>query len=229
MTVRKIKIIRRLAPVVMVVTVCFLATVPAYSVSFNSAQERVTPAAVTADLLKPELWIMLLTTSITGAMGGAIYELINHEGKCEMPSWMARKVEGQTVERILNLGAISRIFIGAFAAIASLLFLSPSNTMELIAMGVIVGSIGTSVFRSMQDRITMMLAVKEADETRERAEKADKRVTEAIDKLQSRSSERVAENLGTPTSGKSSGVAEDLGVMQLLQEAHGLYQSIQKS
>lgn len=90
----------------------------------------------------------------------------------------------------------------------------------------VVGSIGTSIFRSMQDRLIATIAVKKAGEaeaneaeTKRIAAEADQRVAEAI---RTKSSDRQSESLGAPSS-------EESDVMNLLEEAHALYQSIQRN
>jgi hypothetical protein len=226
---KKIKTLKRVIPALIALMICVIIAVPALSLQINSEPNRIVPLNVLQDLRKLEFWVFLLTTLVAGAIGGIVYELLTLEGKFEMPHLLNAQADGSG-SGIISLGIISRVFIGAFAAIASLLFLSPTSTIELIAMGVIVGSIGTSIFRSMQDRIIATLSIKEAKETKRIANEADELVGRAMEKLSSESSVREAESLGVPDSERSSDLAEkQANVRQLLKEARAKYQSIQKT
>ncbi len=250
---KRIKTVKRVTPALIALISCLIAIVPAYGQALNSTTNSVTPSTVMGDLLKLETWVFLFVILISGALGGFVYELLTFGG-LEKPHWLTKEeidgnkgLQGKVAEFILSLGIISRIIIGAFAALASLLFLSPANTIQLLAMGIIAGSIGTSIFRSMQDRIVAMLAVKEANkakdgeamavkeakdakegETKAKEEKSEVlRVTEKFaqgtqELLASKSSDRELESIESQNSEGS-----DHAVI-LLKAAHELYQSIQR-
>lgn len=128
-------------------------------------------------------WITLILTFVAGAIGGIVYELLILQGNIELPhkptKEEAEKYPYAIVEYMYDLGIWARIIIGGLAAVAALLVLSPSTTFGLLATAVVAGSAGTSIFRSMQDRLLAAMAQKDAANTKTIADKQDAKVEEA--------------------------------------------------
>ena len=143
------------------------------------------PAPVAAGFGTLSFWVALLATLIAGAVGGVVYELLILQGNLELPHKPdPEEVVGNypyaVVGNLYDLGIWARLIIGALAAVAALLVLSPSTAFGLLATAVVAGSAGTSVFRSMQDRLSMAMAEKDAADARATADKLDAKVDEAM-------------------------------------------------
>jgi hypothetical protein len=116
------------------------------------------------------LWVLLLTL-FTGGVGGVVYELLILQGNIEWPhtpdpNEITDKLPYAIPKYLYDLGIFARIIIGAAAALAALLILTPSTTITLLATSLVAGSAGTSVFRSIQDRLLAALAQREAADQR---------------------------------------------------------------
>ncbi|HET6314341.1 MAG TPA: hypothetical protein VFH60_10915, partial [Chloroflexia bacterium] len=128
---------------------------------------------------------------------------------------------------VFDLGIVSRIIVGAVAAVAALLVLSPRTGFGLVATALIAGSAGTSILRSLQDRITAALAVGEVNQARENGAKAE----EVIDQVRARLEEaqaRASASLSAESSAAARGVPALDDIQSLLGEAKGLARSISK-
>lgn len=116
------------------------------------------------------LWLGLLITLIAGAVGGVVYELLILQGNIELPHKLtsAEAVDNPhaVAQFMYDLGIWARIIIGASAALAALLVIDPETIYKLIASALIAGSAGTSIFRSLQDRLLAALAQKDVAELR---------------------------------------------------------------
>jgi hypothetical protein len=141
------------------------------------------PARIVAGM-NGDFWLTLLVTAVAGALGGLIFELIALQGGIELP-YSAKKGEPNASlpyavnSRLLGLGVFARIVVGAGAAVAVTLFIAPPNAFKLVALSIVAGSAGISVFRSMQDRLLAGLAQKDASTARDKVSKAGKKVEAA--------------------------------------------------
>lgn len=198
------------------------------------------PAPVAAGFTDPAFWVALLATLVAGAVGGIVYELLILQGNLELPhrpteEEVAEKYPYAIVKNLYDLGIWARVIIGALAAIAALFVLSPSTTFGLLATAVVAGSAGTSVFRSMQDRLSAAMAQKDAADTRAKADKQGAKVDEAMEAFANLKN-RLVEASTSPAGARTlafeagAGVAlhlEDLDkVERLLSEAKGIHEGI---
>jgi len=145
----------------------------------------INPANVAAGFGDPSFWVSLLATLIAGALGGVVYELLILQGSIELPHRVTdeeirERPEYAITKNLVDLGIWSRVIIGALAAVAALLVLSPSTTFGLVATALVAGSAGTSVFRSLQDRLSVVTAQKDAAAIRARATMQNAKVAEAM-------------------------------------------------
>ncbi len=131
------------------------------------------------------LWAALLVTLLGGAIGGVVYELLILHGNIEMPHRITG-AEGThnppaIAAYMINLGIWARVIIGAIAAVASLVVVTPETLIKLLATTIIAGAAGTSIFRSLQDRLFAALAQKETADLRAINDKLHTKVDETID------------------------------------------------
>ena len=164
------------------------STANAYGQVTSSTANGFSSSTLVADLASLEFWLMLVVTLFSGAIGGVVYELLILQGNIELPhKATSEEAQGENLHAItqymLDLGVFSRIIIGAAAALASLLVVEPSTTTGLIATAIVAGSAGTSIFRSLQDRIIATMAQKENFETKIKANKQNEKVEEALTSL----------------------------------------------
>lgn len=178
------------------------------------------------------LWQTLGVTLLGGAIGGVVYELLILQGNIEFPHRLTAAEQMENPHAIAaymyDLGIWARVIIGAFAAVAALLVVTPESLFKLLATSIIAGSAGTAIFRSLQDRLLAALAQKQAAELQAVTQQLDAKVDEtqvAFDTL--RSAIRAvplppsarAMNTGTTS-------AVDLALIdrvdQLLHEAKGI-------
>jgi hypothetical protein len=187
------------------------------------------------------LWVVLLVALVAGALGGLVYELLILQGSLERPHALT---DGEVTEAfsyaqpryMYDLGFWARIVIGALAAVAALLVFKPSTALELIAMAIVAGSAGTAIFRSLQDRLTTALALKDAAETRAAAADMADKVDEASrafaavkDTIVTKSvSPAGVSHLAFSTDAPVLDVADLDKVGQLLNEAKGLYAKVHR-
>jgi hypothetical protein len=152
-----------------------------------NGQEAVQPGGINPpDLiagLNWAFWFTLVITVICGAIGGVVYELLILQGNIELPHKPVRAETPENpyaiVKNMIDLGIWARIIIGAAAAVAALLVLSPSTTFGLIATALVAGSAGTSIFRSMQDRFVAVVAQRDVVESRNVIDRQGRLVEEA--------------------------------------------------
>ncbi len=187
-------------------------------------------------------FLTLLTTLIAGAIGGIVYELLILQGNIETPHKLteeeaAEKFPYAVFRYMYDLGIWARIIIGALAALAALLVLSPTTTFGLLATAVVAGSAGTSIFRSLQDRMLAVMAEKDAADTKDIADKQAAKVAEvgqAFDELKDKlltasTSQAGTRNLaiGDPKAPALTLDPTDLDkVEQLLNEAKGIHKAL---
>jgi len=123
----------------------------------------------------------LFWTAIFGGLGGLVFELLRLRGnlilpyrypKGETPQDEIFEAEGYIApKRVIDLGFLARVFVGGMAAIAVLLVISPPDRMKLLAMAIIAGSAGASIFDTLRARLQASLAVADAAEVRAKGEK----------------------------------------------------------
>ena len=198
------------------------------------------PAPVAAGFADPAFWVALLATMVAGAVGGMVYELLILQGNIELwhkpiPEEVTEKFPYAVVQNVYDLGILARVIIGALAAVAALFVLSPSTAFGLLATAIIAGSAGTSVFRSMQDRFTAVMAQKDAADTRAKAAHLGAKVDETSQAFTDLNNKLVAKTTG-PAGVRAlafeaeAGVALDLDdldkVERLLSEAKGIHEGI---
>lgn len=145
--------------------------------------------ALVSGLADPFLYLVLLITLVAGGLGGLIYDLITLQGNWERPHQLTEEevTEASTYARtayMYDLGSWARVIVGGLAAVAVFLVFSPSSVLELVAAALIAGSAGTAIFKSLQDRLTSVLALKEAAETRAAAAEMAGKVEEAAAALE---------------------------------------------
>jgi hypothetical protein len=196
------------------------------------------PAFVRADLSDWGFWLTLIVAVLFGAAGGVVYELLILQGNVELPhrpteDEFAESPTHAVAKHLLDLGIWARVIIGALAALAALLVVSPSSTLRLVATSIVAGSAGTAVFRSVQDRLLAALAQREAAETREKAKKQAAKVVEAKratsalkQKITAAAGSVAGESFGAGPGGPGLGPDEVTEVERLLSEAEGISETI---
>lgn len=142
--------------------------------------------AMGADFRNPKFWQALLVALVAGGLGGLIYELLILQGQIELPHKTTAEEAVQATQVAIwkftfDLGIFSRIIIGSFAAVAVLWVLAPPSGFALLAVSLIAGSAGSSIFRSLEDRLLAVVSQKNAAETRKKADTLNEKV-EAADK-----------------------------------------------
>jgi hypothetical protein len=199
-----------------------------------SAQPIPSPASIktplnTANLAKGldwNLFLVLFLTFLTGGIGGVVYELLILQGNIEWPhkpdpDEITDKFPYAVPKFLFDLGIFARIIIGAAAALAALLVLTPDSTTSLLAISLVAGSAGTSVFRSMQDRLLASLAQKDAANKGTQLAKINAVNQKALEKLES-----LKTAAGPPAPGKKgiTGIGSDdlEEIEKLLREAKGM-------
>ena len=176
------------------------------------------------------LWIALVVTLLGGAIGGVVYELLILHGNIEMPHRLTAAEQGGNPHAIASymydLGIWARVVIGAFAAIASLVVVNPESLVKLLATAIIAGSAGTSIFRSLQDRLMAALAEKESASLRAVNDKLHDKVDETIVAFDTLKSAIRTVPLPPSTRAIPGATAVDQSVVdrveQLLNEAKGI-------
>lgn len=172
------------------------------------------------------LMLILLLTVATGGVGGIVYELLILQGNIELPHTpdsdeITEKFPYAIPKHLYDLGIFARVIIGATAALAALLVLSPTTTITLLATSLVAGSAGTSVFRSIQDRLLAALAQKNAADTQAKLTKVNTVNTQALGKINSL---KTGVSAAAPGAKALTGIGiDDLDeIEKLLSEAKGL-------
>lgn len=234
--------------IVLAIVITIFALMPA--VAF--AQEPTPPAAADAqaaqglnasavvnELGKLAFWITLLVTLVSGAVGGVVYELLILQGNIERPHKFTKEEASENYQYAIpaylyDLGIFARVIIGALAAVAALLVLSPATAFGVISTAVVAGSAGTAIFRSLQDRMTAALAQKETADTkisaRAMADKIDE-VSKAFVALKEKMAKSASSVEGFSTLNFLEGAKLELvdltNVENLLSQAKGIQQKVQ--
>lgn len=141
-----------------------------------------TPSAILAGFT-PDFWWMLLAAAVSGAFGGFIYELLMLRGRIEMPHRVLGLAPGEDLgdgaaHKLIDLGLLARVLIGAGAAVAALWLIEPESAIALIAGSIIAGTAGIAIFRSLQDRLLALLAAQQTAEAKAQAVEAKTQTVE---------------------------------------------------
>ena len=115
--------------------------------------------ALGAGLIEARLWLTLSLVAGFGALGGVVAELLSLQGNIELPHRVPRNGSRAKRSRLaeprhmLDLGIVSRLLLGATAALAVLSVYAPSSPTALVVTALIAGSAATGVFRLVQARL----------------------------------------------------------------------------
>ena len=115
-------------------------------------------AMVAAGFFDQSVWLTLGMAALFGALGGVVAELMSLHGRVELPHRVKR---GRYARRSrlgdphyeIDLGLVSRMLLGAAAALALISLYTPGNAIALLVNSLIAGSAGTFVFRVVQGRM----------------------------------------------------------------------------
>ena len=129
-------------------------------------------------LIEARFWLTLSLVAGFGALGGVVAELLSLQGNIELPHRVSRHRGKRTrlaeARHMVDLGIVSRLLLGATAALAVLSVYAPNSPTALIVTALIAGSAATGVFRLVQSRLLVnaaptkrerkLTAVRRADE-----------------------------------------------------------------
>lgn len=143
--------------------------------------------ALMEQLKSLNFWIVVAVTAGFGALGGFVYELLALHGMIERPH---KPEEGEvddlphaTHRFVYDLGIGGRLVIGGLAAVVALWVIKPEDTFAWLAIAIVAGSAGISVFRSMQDRLLAVIKAKEAVELKADLRDMDRQMQKVEDAL----------------------------------------------
>ncbi|HEY3060670.1 MAG TPA: hypothetical protein VGL99_17055 [Chloroflexota bacterium] len=112
--------------------------------------------ALAQGLVDLNLWFALGMAALFGGIGGLIAELLSLHGNIELPHRVRQSHHKHTrladARDMVDLGVISRMLVGAAAALAMLSVYAPLTATALLVDALIAGSAGTAVFRLVQSR-----------------------------------------------------------------------------
>jgi hypothetical protein len=107
-------------------------------------------------LVDVNLWVTLGMAAMFGGFGGFIAELLSMHGNIELPHRVRRGRAKHTrladARDMIDLGIVSRVLLGAAAALAALSVYAPTTPTALLVDALVAGSAGTAVFRLVQSR-----------------------------------------------------------------------------
>lgn len=83
----------------------------------------------------------------------------------------AKDLANASYKHVIDMGILSRLIIGGFAAPPAMYILQPQSAFALLAMSIVAGSAGTGIFRALQD---WMQTVIEKEEKKAQAVIAEK-------------------------------------------------------
>ncbi len=190
-------------------------------------------AKLMEDLSSWRFWLCLLVALVCGGLGGVAYELLILQGNVERPH---RAKDGKQETQfphavamyLYDFGVWARVIIGGLAAVAAVWLLNPGSGLGLVAGAIVVGSAGTSVFRSLQDRLLAALALQEVAGVRATAEQQTKKVEEVLAKVKAaRAIGGVQASPPAKPQGSAAPGTVDLGeVERLLVEAQAIGKTV---
>jgi hypothetical protein len=137
-----------------------VATLPLAAAGMKAAGFSTDPdtAALASGMLAASFWLMLAMAALFGGLGGVVAELLSLRGRIELPH-RVRPGKGSRRTRLgdpryeLDLGIVSRVLLGAAAALALLAVYAPTSPTALVVNALIAGSAATGVFRMVQARM----------------------------------------------------------------------------
>jgi hypothetical protein len=111
-------------------------------------------------LVDPTLWFTLAMAAAFGGIGGFVAELLSLHGNIELPHRVnkrshshAKRTRLADPHDMVDLGVLSRMLLGAAAALALLSVYAPATATALLVNALIAGSAATAVFRLVQGRL----------------------------------------------------------------------------
>jgi hypothetical protein len=113
-------------------------------------------AALAHGLMDGNLWFTLGMAAGFGALGGVISELLSLHGNIELPHRVRRSGKRSRLadpRDEVDLGIVSRLLLGAAAALAVLAIYAPGSPTALLVNALIAGSAATGVLRLVQGRM----------------------------------------------------------------------------
>jgi len=156
-------------------------------------QDVLNVSNLTKSLREGDFWLVLVVTLVVGATGGIVYELLILQGNIEKPHKPTKEEEQNFPHAIyrfmFDLGIFARMIIGALAALVGLWVFSPNSTVSWLAVAVVSGSAGASIFNSMQDRLLAVMAQKDVTELRRSFERQAPALLELKNKLEGRAAQ----------------------------------------
>lgn len=190
------------------------------------------------------LWFQLVVAAVAGALGGLVYELIALQGNLELPHRFNKEEDDEEAPldsyakpvHMIDLGFLARLIIGGLAAVAVNMVLAPETELKWIATAIVAGSAGIAIFRSLQSRLTALLAQQKMAETQLIASKMAAKVDEAEQAFATLKSRMVTASNSPSGTREMVFTAESLvldlaeldQVEQLLSEAKGISIGIEK-
>jgi hypothetical protein len=134
-----------------------LVLLPATSAALHAAglSSEVDTGTLSSGLFERSLWITLGMAALFGAIGGVVAELIGLRGRVELPHHVKGGAGAKHVDtrHEIDLGIVSKMLLGAAAALALLAIYAPANPISLLVNALIAGSAATGVFRLVQHRM----------------------------------------------------------------------------
>jgi hypothetical protein len=188
------------------------------------------------DFQSGDFWWTLCFALVFGGLGGLVYELLVLQGQIEIPhkATATEGVQGATIaiwSFSYDLGIFARVIIGAFAAVAILWAFTPPSGLALLSTSLIAGSAGSSIFRSLSDRLLAVISQKDAADTRKKADVMNQKV-EAADKNLGDASAKMKPTIGA---GAAMSLSDQKDAHESLQaairaigDARAIYETIKK-
>jgi hypothetical protein len=140
------------------VSALFVAPAAASGMHAAGLTPELNAADLSQGLLDGRVWLTLGLVALFGGLGGVVAELLSLHGRLEVPH-RVRKAGGCKRSRLadpryeVDLGVLSRVLVGATAALALLAVYAPQTATSLIVNALIAGSAGTGVLRMVQGRL----------------------------------------------------------------------------
>ncbi|NET33498.1 MAG: hypothetical protein F6K19_15990 [Cyanothece sp. SIO1E1] len=155
------------------------------------SREIIDTARSTKTIFDPAVWQVIGWGAGAGAAGGFLAICIIYiNEQTEKRSNESNHIEAAGLN-MSTLEIMARIIIGAGAGVVVISFVKPETALSLLTYSFLSGSIGPSVFNSLQEQVKARLSIKEAQQKLEKVEQ------EAAEKLQAQKTKAEAEKLCT--------------------------------
>jgi hypothetical protein len=145
---------------VQAISTLFLVPVAATAAHAAGVSTEIDTFGLSQSLLTSALWMTLGMAALFGAAGGVVAELLSLHGHIELPHKVRpRRNPGNKGRKLadpryeFDLGIVSRMLLGAAAALALLALVTPTNATALVVNALIAGSAATGVFRAVQGKM----------------------------------------------------------------------------